>query len=32
MGTAEHLSHDIWTGAMMSAFTSKALQGDANPT
>ncbi len=29
METVEHLPHGIWTGALMLAFTTKALQGDA---
>ena len=29
METIEHLPHGIWTGAIMLAFTTKALQGDA---
>ena len=29
METIEHLPHGIWTGALMLAFTTKALQGDA---
>ncbi len=30
METVEHLPHGIWTGALMLAFTTKALQGDAS--
>ena len=30
METVEHLPHGIWTGALMLAFTAKALQGDAS--
>lgn len=30
METVEHLPHGIWTGAVMLAFTTKALQGDAS--
>ncbi len=30
METIEHLPHGIWTGALMLAFTVKALQGDAS--
>jgi len=30
METIEHLPHGIWTGALMLAFTLKALQGDAS--
>ncbi len=30
METIEHLPHGIWTGALMLAFTTKALQGDAS--
>ncbi len=30
METLEHLPHGIWTGALMLAFTTKALQGDAS--
>lgn len=30
METMEHLPHGIWTGALMLAFTTKALQGDAS--
>ena len=29
METVEHLPHGIWTGALMLAFTARALQGDA---
>jgi MFS family permease len=29
METVEHLPHGIWTGALMLAFTIRALQGDA---
>ncbi len=29
METMEHLPHGIWTGALMLAFTTMALQGDA---
>lgn len=29
METMEHVPHGIWTGALMLAFTTKALQGDA---
>lgn len=29
METVEHLPHGIWTGALMLAFTTKALHGDA---
>ncbi len=29
METIEHLPHGIWTGAVMLAFTTKALHGDA---
>jgi len=29
METVEHLPHGIWTGAVMLAFTTKALHGDA---
>jgi MFS family permease len=29
METAEHLPHGIWTGALLLAFTTQALQGDA---
>ncbi len=29
MEAMEHLPHGIWTGALMLAFTNKALQGDA---
>ncbi len=30
METIEHLPHGIWTGALMLAFTTQALQGDAS--
>ncbi len=30
METVEHLPHGIWTGALMLAFTAKALHGDAS--
>lgn len=30
METIEHLPHGIWTGALILAFTTKALQGDAS--
>ena len=30
MGTVEHLPHGIWTGALMLAFTTRALRGDAS--
>ncbi len=30
METIEHWPHGIWTGALMLAFTTKALQGDAS--
>ena len=30
METIEHLPHGIWTGALMLAFTTEALQGDAS--
>jgi len=30
METVEHLPHGIWTGALMLAFTTRALQGDAS--
>ncbi|MCD4768016.1 MAG: MFS transporter [Methanosarcinales archaeon] len=30
METVEHLPHGIWTGALMLAFTTKALHGDAS--
>ena len=30
MEAIEHLPHGIWTGALMLAFTNKALQGDAS--
>jgi MFS family permease len=30
METVEHLPHGIWTGALMLAFTTKALQGDVS--
>ena len=30
METVEHLPHGIWTGALMLAFTTNALQGDAS--
>ena len=30
MEAVEHLPHGIWTGALMLAFTTKALQGDAS--
>ncbi|MDM8522120.1 MFS transporter [Desulfococcaceae bacterium HSG8] len=30
METVEHLPHAIWTGALLLAFTIKALQGDAS--
>ncbi len=30
METVEHLPHGIWTGALLLAFTTKALQGDAS--
>lgn len=29
METVEHLPHGVWTGALMLAFTTSALQGDA---
>jgi hypothetical protein len=29
METMEHLPHGIWTGALMLAFTTMALHGDA---
>ncbi|MEA3230734.1 MAG: MFS transporter [Thermodesulfobacteriota bacterium] len=30
METVEHLPHGIWTGALILAFTTQALQGDAS--
>ena len=30
METVEHLPHAIWSGALLLAFTTKALQGDAS--
>ncbi len=30
METVEHVPHGIWTGALMLAFTTQALQGDAS--
>lgn len=30
METVEHMPHSIWTGALMLAFTTNALQGDAS--